>query len=77
MYRTLTFCFALFALADPPAVADVQEESSVLAVSCFRDVWRVQPETSGKYQEEEAQITQRYCCLAHTSFNLKYFAPHY
>uniref|UniRef100_A0A4W6DIS0 Signal peptidase complex subunit 1 n=1 Tax=Lates calcarifer TaxID=8187 RepID=A0A4W6DIS0_LATCA len=63
---------ASLSLVDPAPVAYVQKESPVLAASSTRDQWRVQPKTSGKPQEEEAQITQSYQCPAvNTSFYIK------
>lgn len=46
-------------LADPASMANVQKESFVLAATHSRDQWGDQPETSRKYQEEEAQVIQK------------------
>lgn len=45
-------------------MANVQKEPSFLAASCTRKQRGVQSKTSGKPQEEEAQVTQNYPRLA-------------
>lgn len=63
------FFFRVCPLVDPASMAYVQTESSSLAASFTRDQRGAQPKTSGKSQEEEAQITQNHPCLAvNTSF---------
>lgn len=49
-------------------MAYVQAESSVMAASYTRDKSRVQPETPGKSQEEEAQIIQNHLSPAVNTF---------
>lgn len=54
---------SLLALADSATLANVQKESLVMAAECPRKHWRVQPKTSGKSQEEKAQINHNHCYL--------------
>ena len=69
VYIMIFFFVRVCPLVDPASMAHVQTESSSLAASFTRDQRGAQPKTSGKSQEEEAQITQNHPCLAvNTSF---------
>lgn len=54
----MIFFLPCLSIADPASMAHVQTESSCLAASFTRAQRGAQPKTSGKSQEEEAQITQ-------------------